>query len=108
MEEKTNMTEVVQEIKSTDEESLRKLIEDWFERTRTDGMHHGAYLISAAVLDAINKTLKNGMSSSHRDFERAIKRIVEIVSVQLKQEETQQNDSEESATEEEPNDGTTE
>ena len=34
------------------------------------------------------------MDSSHRDFKRAIKRVVEIVSVQLKQQETDQNDLE--------------
>lgn len=95
MEEKTNVSQVVEEIKGADEESLKKVIEDWFERTRTDGMHLGAYFISAAVFDAIKKNLKDGMNSSHRDFKRAIQRIVEIVSVQLKQQETVQNDSEE-------------
>lgn len=93
--EETKMLEVVDEIKGASEEELKELISQWFERTRTDGMHLGAYFISAAVFDAINKNLKNGMNSSHRDFERAIKRVVEIVSVQLKQQETQQNDSEE-------------
>jgi hypothetical protein len=94
MEENTNMSAVVDEIKNADEESLQKLIEDWFEKTRTDGMKLGAYFISAAVAGAIDKNLKDGMQSSHRDFERAIKRVLEIVSVQLKQHETQQNDSE--------------
>lgn len=93
--EETKMSEVVDEIKGASEDELRELIEGWFEKTRTDGMHLGAYFISAAVFDAINKNLKNGMNSSHRDFERAIKRVVEIVSVQLKQKETQQNDSKE-------------
>lgn len=95
MEEKTNMSEVVDEIKNADEENLKKVIEDWFERTRTDGMKIGAYFVSAAVAGAIDKNLKNGMNSSRRDLERAIKRVLEIVSVQLKQPETQQNDSEE-------------
>lgn len=91
----TKISDVVDEIKGVSEEELRELIEGWFEKTRTDGMRHGAYFISAAVCDAINKNLKNGMNSSHRDFERAIKRVMEIVSVPLKQQETQQNDSEE-------------
>ena len=30
----TNIQEVVKEIKESDEESLQKVIEDWFERTR--------------------------------------------------------------------------
>jgi hypothetical protein len=93
MEENANLSAVVDEIKNADEESLKKLIEDWFEKMRTDGMKLGAYFVSAAVAGAIDKNLKDGMQSSHRDFERAIKRIVEIVSVQLKQHETPQNDS---------------
>ena len=107
MEENTNMSEVIDEIKNASEEELREVIEQWFESTRTDGMKIGAYFVSAAVAGAIEKNLKNGMKSSHRDFERAIKRVLEIVSVQLKQHETQQNDLEE-ATEEVANDGTTE
>lgn len=92
MEENTNVMKAIEEIKGADEEQLKKIIEDWFESTRTSGMKIGAQFIAAAVIGAINKNLKNGMSSSHRDFERAIKRIFEIVSVQLKQEETLQND----------------
>ena len=91
MEEKLDMSEVVNEIKGASEEEIREIVEQWFERTRTDGMHLGAYFISAAVLDAIDKNLKDGMNSSHRDFKRAIKRVVEIISVQLKK-DTVQND----------------
>ena len=105
MEEKTNMSAVVDEIKNADEESIKKIVEDWFERTRTDGMKIGAQFIAAAVYEAIEKNLKKGSQSSLRDYQRAIKRIVEIVSVQLKQQETQQNDLE---TEETNNDGTVE
>ena len=107
MVENTNMSEVVEEIKNASEDDLKELIERWFDSTRMDGMRLGAYMISAAVSDTINKNLKDGMNSSHRDFERAIKRIVEIVSVQLKGRETQQNDSEET-TEETTDDGTAE
>ena len=96
MAENTNMSAVIDEVRNADEESLKKVIEDWFEKTRTDGMKIGAYSISAAVAGAIDKNLKDGMQSSHRDFERAIKRVLEIVSVQLKQHKTQQNDSDES------------
>ena len=95
MTEEINMSEVIEEVKGASEEELREVIEKWFESTRTDGMKIGAYFVSAAVAGAIEKNLKNGMKSSHRDFERAIKRVLEIVSVQLKQHETQQNDSEE-------------
>jgi len=92
MEETTNMSAVVDEIKNADEENLRKVIEDWFERTRTDGMKIGAQFIAAAVLGAIDKNLTKGLySSSLRDCQRALKRVIEIVSVQLKQ-DTVQND----------------
>ena len=93
--EETKMSKVTDEVKNGSEDELKEVVEKWFESTHMDGVRHGAYMISAAVFDAINKNLKNGMNSSHRDFERAIKRVVEIVSVQLKQQETQQNDSEE-------------
>ena len=99
MAEETKMSEVVDEIKGANEDELKELIEKWFESTRMDGIRLGAYMISAAVFDTINKNLKNGMNSSHRDFERAIQRVIEIVSVQLKQQETRQNDSEEVAEE---------
>ena len=106
MEENKNMTEVVAEIKGATEEELREVIEKWFESTRTQGMKIGAQFISAAVYGAIENNLKKGSQSSLRDYQRAIKRVIEIVSVQLKQ-ETVQNDLEES-TEEVVNDGTAE
>jgi hypothetical protein len=94
MTENMNMSEVVSEVKNANEDELKKVIEEHFERVRTQGMYIGAQFISAAVSGAIEKNLKKGSQSSLRDYQRAIKRIVEIVSVQLKQ-ETQQNDSEE-------------
>lgn len=93
--EETKMSEVVTEIQNASEEELRAVIEKWFEDTRTQGMRVGAQFISAAIYGAIEKNLKNGKNSSLRDYQRAIKRIIEIVSVQLKQDETLQNDSEE-------------
>lgn len=104
--EETKMSDVVSEIKAASEDELREVIEKWFENTRTQGMHIGAQFISAAVFGAIEKNLKKGSQSSLRDYQRAIKRIVEIVSVQLKQ-ETQQNDSEK-VMEEVADDGTAE
>ena len=103
--EETKMSAAIDEIKGASEKELREVIERWFESTRTDGLKLGAYFISSAVCDAINKNLKNGMNSSHRDFQRAIKRVMEIVSVPLKQHETVQNDL---GVEEVENDGTAE
>ncbi len=104
MEETTNMSEVVSEIKGASEEELREVIEKWFESTRTQGMKIGAQFMATAIYGAIEKNLKNGMNSSLRDFQRAIKRVVEIVSVQLNQEETQQNDLSKDISEEIVND----
>lgn len=103
MAEETKMSEVVDETKDNSSEELSEEIKKWFESTRMDGIKIGAYMISATVLDAINKNLKKGTNSSLRDYQRAVKRVIEIVSVQLKQQLTQQNDSED-ATEETPND----
>lgn len=102
MEENTNMSAVVEEIKNADEESLRNVIEDWFERTRTQSMKIGAYYISAGIFGVIQKHIKKktGAKASLRDYQRCVDEIIEIISVQL---ETQQNDLEENE-----NDGTTE
>lgn len=105
MAEENVVSKAMDEIKNATEDELKKVIEDWFEQTRTQGMKIGAQFISAAVYGAIEKNLKKGSQSSLRDYQRAIKRIIEIVSVQL----TQQNDSNtEEITEEVIDDGTAE
>ena len=55
MAEETNVKEIVEEIKNADEETLQKTIEDWFERTRTQGLKIGAQYISAAIFGIIQK-----------------------------------------------------
>lgn len=96
MAEETNMKEVVEEIRASDEESLQKVIEDWFEKTRTQGLKIGAQYISAAIFSTIQKHIKkkNGAKTSLRDYQRCVDEIIKIVSVQLRQEATEQNDSE--------------
>ena len=89
MEETTNMSAVIDEIKNADEESLKKVIEDWFERTRTDGMKIGAQFIAAAVMGKIKKHLTKPGKLSLRDYERCIADIKKILAIQL----TKQNDS---------------
>ena len=103
MEEKLNMADVVNEIKGASEDELREVVERWFEQTRTSGMKIGAAFISAAVYGAIEKNLQKNSKPSLNDCRRAVKRIIEIVSIQLNQQETAQNDLEEVA-----NDGTAE
>jgi hypothetical protein len=105
MEENTKVSEAISEIKNADEESLRRVIDAWFERTRTDGMKIGAQFISAAVMGKIQKHLDKPGKTSLRDYERCIADIKKLLAVQL----TKQNDSEEvKATEEITNDRTTE
>lgn len=98
--EETNMSEVISEIKNADEDSLRKVVEGWFERNRTDGLKIGAKFIAAAVMGKIEKHLGKPGKSSLRDYERCIADIKNVLIVQL----TPQNDS----TEEVANDGTAE
>ena len=101
------VSKAMDEIKNASEDELKQVIEGWYEQIRTQGMKIGAQFIAAAVYGAIEKNLKKGTQSSLRDYQRAIKRVVEIVSVQL----TQQNDLTEvednEVTEEIINDGTT-
>ena len=97
-----NIKEAVKEIKESDEESLQKCIEDWFERTRISGMKIGAQYISAAIFGVIQKNIVKKAKPSLRDYKRMTEEIIKIVSVQLKQ----QNDLE--TEKENTNDGTAE
>ena len=89
-----NIKEAVKEIKESNEESLQKVIEDWFERTRISGMKIGAQYISAAIFGVIQKNIVKKAKPSLRDYKRMTEEIIKIISVQLKQETTEQNDSE--------------
>ena len=102
MAEETNIKEAVKEIKESDEESLQKVIEDWFERTRNQSIKIGAQYISAAIIGVIQKNIVKKAKPSLRDYKRCIDEIIKIVSVQL----NQQNDSE--TEKENINDGTAE
>ena len=89
-----NIKEAVKEIKESDEESLQKVIEDWFERTRNQSIKIGAQYISAAIFGVIQKNIVKKAKPSLRDYKRMTEEIIKIISVQLKQETTKQNDSE--------------
>ena len=91
----TNIQEAVKEIKESDEESLQKVIEDWFERTRNQSIKIGAQYISAAIFGVIQKNIVKKAKPSLRDYKRMTEEIIKIVSVQLRQQNTEQNDSEE-------------
>ena len=90
-----NIKEAVKESKESDEESLQKVIEDWFERTRTQSVKIGALYISAAIFGVIQKNIVKKAKPSLRDYKRMTEEIIKIVSVQLRQQNTEQNDSEE-------------
>ena len=104
MAEETKIKEAVKEIKEANEEELQKIIKDWFERTRTDGLKIGASYISAAIFGVIKKHTKKAGKVSLNDYRRMTDEIMRIIAVQL----TEQNDSEENTVEENENDGTTE
>ena len=91
MAEETNIQEAVKEIKESNEESLQKVIEDWFERTRNQSIKIGAQYISAAIFGVIQKNIVKKAKPSLRDYKRMTEEIIKIISVQL----TQQDDSEE-------------
>lgn len=95
MEDNAKVTEAVSELKNADEENLRSVIEKWFESTRTQGLKIGANMICAAVANVIATQVKNKPNPSKRDYERAIKEIVRIISVPLKNSKTEQNNGEE-------------
>lgn len=93
MEEQNKMIkQAVEELKGADEAELEKVIKQWFERTRTDGLKIGAKYMSAAVAGVIEKHLKKTTKPSLRDYQRCVNEIIQIISVQLKQ-NTEQNDS---------------
>lgn len=94
MADELNITEVADEIKNKSDEELKKTIEQWYEKTRTQGMKIGAQMISAAVAGVIEKNLSKKQNPSLRDYKRMTDSIIKIVSVQIKQTSTEQNNLE--------------
>lgn len=91
MTEENKMSEVISEIKNASEDEIKKVVEEWFERTRTDGLKIGAGYISAAIYSVIQKHIIKKEKASLRDYKRMTDEIIKIISVQL----IRQNDSEE-------------
>ena len=96
------ITNVINEIKTADEENLKKVIEEWFERTRTDGLKIGAQMVSTVVLNIIKTHTKKPGKTSLRDYERMTKDITDLLLVQMKKQKSN-NEKEESS-----DDGSTE
>lgn len=104
MTEEVKMSEVIDEIKNASEEEITEVIEDWFRKTRTDGMKLGAQFIAAGVWGAMQANL-NKPKPSLRDYERFVKDVRKIIAVQL----TKKDDINPNETAEEvANDGTAE
>ncbi len=89
MAEENVVSKAMDEIKNANEDELKKTIEGWFERTRTDGLKIGARFIAAAIMGKIQKHLDKPGKISLRDYERCIADIKKMLVVQL----TEQNDS---------------
>lgn len=104
MTEEVKMSEVMDEIKSANEDELKKVISDWYEKTRTDGLKLGARYMSAAIYGVIQKHTKKPSKVSLNDYKRMTAEILKIVSVQLATE----NVSEEITMEDNNDDGTAE
>lgn len=100
MTEENVVSKAMDEIKHVNEDELKKVIEDWFERTRTDGLKIGARFIAAAVMGKIQNHLDKPGKISLRDYERCIADIKKVLLVQL----TEQNDSTENNASEETSD----
>ncbi len=75
-----------------DNEELKTVIKDWFEKTRTQGMRLGAQMICVAGEDILKKHLTKKSKPSLRDYERATAELVKLFSVPLKN-ITEQNNS---------------
>lgn len=90
MEENINISEVVAEVKNSNEDELTETIQKWFESVRTMGMKIGATFISAAVASTLKKHLHKEGKVTLRDYKRAVEEINKIISVQLKKEEKQE------------------
>lgn len=91
MTEENNITKAVEEVKAASEEDLKKVIEDWFEKTHLQGLKTGAGFISAAVYEEIRKHTHKAAKVTLRDYQRMTTGILNIITKQL----TEQNDSKE-------------
>lgn len=100
MAEASKISEATKEIKNTSEEELQKVIESWYERTRTDGLKIGAQMISAAIYGKIEKHLKKASKPSLRDYQRCIDDILSLITVQLTRENDSTKENEDDRTEE--------
>ena len=84
------LTDKVKNIDNNEE--LKTVIKDWYEKTRTQGMKLGAQMICVAGEDILKRHLTKKTKPSLRDYERATAELVKLFFVPLKN-ITEQNNS---------------
>ena len=94
MADEVNLSEVANEIKNKSDEELKKTIEQWYEKTRTQGLKLGARMICAAGTDILTKHIRKKDKPSLRDYKRATEELIHLFSIPIKQAETEQNNLE--------------
>lgn len=88
-----NISEITEEIKNSNDALLTKTIEDWFYKTRNQGLKLGAKMICTAGADILQKHIGNKTKPSLRDYKRATEELIHLFAVPIKQTETEQNNS---------------
>lgn len=94
MADEVNISEVAEEIKNANDEELKKTIENWYEKTRTQGLKLGARMICAAGTDILTKHIGKKDKPSLRDYKRATEELIHLFTIPIKQAETEQNNLE--------------
>ena len=91
MPNEVNISEITEEIKNSNDAQLKKTIEDWFYKTRNQGLKLGAKMICTAGADILQKHIGSKPKPSLRDYKRATEELTHLFSVPTKQDETEQN-----------------
>ena len=94
MADEANIAEVANEIKNKSDEELKKTIEQWYEKTRTQGLKLGARMICTAGTDILTKHIGKKDKPSLRDYKRATEELIHLFPIPIKQAETEQNNLE--------------
>ena len=94
MADEVNISEVAEEIKNANDEELKKTIEQWYEKTRTQGLKLGARMICEAGTDILTKHIGKKDKPSLRDYKRATEELIRLFTIPIKQAETEQNNLE--------------
>ena len=86
MEDQNNMFEV----EDDNDEKMKKVIHDWYNKTYTSGLKTGAKYMAVGAASIMKEHLEKEKEPTLRDYKRCIKALSEFFEVQLK---TQQNEN---------------